>query len=129
MHQHEVIDTYYAPRNTIDYEKEINYLMTNEKSFFFVAEEDKTLVGFITGTERDFDDRNEPFLYISDIYVLEAFRKKSIGRQLLEVVYTEAKKKGLRRFELQVDLRNKDAVKFWNKNNFQSFMFRMKKDL
>jgi ribosomal protein S18 acetylase RimI-like enzyme len=52
-------------------------------------------------------------LYIQEIYVKPSYRKKSIGRDLLEKIENEGRKLGADRMDLTVWAFNKNAIKFY----------------
>jgi ribosomal protein S18 acetylase RimI-like enzyme len=127
MRTHELIDSYYKPRKPVNYEEEIERIESDENSFIFVAEEEESIIGFITMSVRDFKDRAESFLYISDIFVKKMFRNSGVGKALLEKAQEIAKSKNIKRLELQVDIQNVTGVDFWGHQGFEKAMLRMKK--
>lgn len=127
MRAHELIDSYYKPRTPIDYKEELQRIESDENSFIFIAEEGEIIAGFITLSIRNFKDRADPFLYISDIFVKNMFRNNGVGKALLEKAQEIARSKSIKRLELQVDIQNVVGVNFWELQGFEKTMFRMKK--
>jgi ribosomal protein S18 acetylase RimI-like enzyme len=66
-----------------------------------------------------------PLLYIDDVCVDKAVRRKSIGRKLFETVKMYAQDTGLRNIELNVWEFNDGAIKFYEKCGFTSQRRRM----
>ena len=58
-----------------------------------------------------------PILYIEDIFVLEEWRRKGIGRQMFRFCVQQAKKRGCGRMEWCVYNWNQSAIKFYKKIN------------
>ena len=58
-----------------------------------------------------------PILYIEDIFVLEEWRWKGIGRQMFRFCVQQAKKRGCGRMEWCVYNWNQPAIKFYKKIN------------
>jgi len=56
-----------------------------------------------------------PTLYLEDLFVLEEFRGKQIGRKIFLQLVREAKKLGCGRIEWAVLAWNKNAIKFYEK--------------
>lgn len=57
-----------------------------------------------------------PIAYIEDIYVMEEYRLKGIGKELYECVREKAKMRGCKRIELMVWEFNSSAKEFYCKN-------------
>ena len=56
-----------------------------------------------------------PTLYLEDIFVLESFRKKGVGKKLFLECVKEAVENGCGRIEFAVLRWNKNAIKFYEK--------------
>ena len=75
-------------------------------------------------TYRDFDS-----FYIDDLCVLEKFRRKGIGRALIEHCKLEAKRRNCKNVDLGVWSFNKDAVAFYESCGMKERTKRMEIDL
>lgn len=67
-------------------ENGINYLKdTIEKGFAFVAKEDDKVIGFLTSSIQEAIDFKtyENYGFIENMYVLDEYRKKGVGRALI----------------------------------------------
>ena len=87
-----------------------------KKGFYVVAEEDDKIVGGLMITFEWSDWRNAWFWWIQSVYILPAFRGRSIYRLLYEYVKTEAEKsKNVCGFRLYVEKENVNAQKVYEK--------------
>jgi len=66
---------------------------------------------------------------ISDAYVSEEYRRRGLGKQMLDELVKWFKENGIKHTELSVDSRNKIAIKAWKKFGFCEFMKKMRLDL
>ena len=66
---------------------------------------------------------------IYDVFVLDNFRRKEIGRRLVEKSLEWFKIKKVKYIDLGVDSRNEAAIKFWDSLGFSIYKFKMKLDL
>ena len=57
-----------------------------------------------------------PTLFLEDIYVLEGYRQKGVGKMMFDFIKTTAKREGCGRIEFTVLTWNKLAQKFYEKN-------------
>ncbi len=94
-----------------------------------VAETDGQAVGFLVGS---IERRSGVFMereygHISDVYVQEPFRRRGVGKTLVDEAlrWLEAKRVG--RVRLQTDARNTLGFEFWKKLGFQTTVFTMDK--
>ena len=71
-----------------------NGVACNYRSFAFVAKEDNKIVGIITGNSYYKE------VHISDLIILEEYRNKQIGTQLIETVENHYKDKGFENINL-----------------------------
>ena len=58
-------------------------------------------------------------LFIEDIFILEEFRRKGIGRKILDFAINIAKKRKCKVVELNVIDWNINAINFYKKNKFK----------
>jgi GNAT superfamily N-acetyltransferase len=97
-------------------ENTVELMKKQRKLFrFFVAEEGGEVVGaavyffaYYTWVGKS--------LYLDDIYVKPAFRRKRIGSMLLRRVFQVAKREGCRRLRLQVLDWNEGAISFYRRS-------------
>lgn len=105
-------------------ETDYNYFLN--KQFIYVAEEDEKIVGFITG---EILPKKEWYTVqlgtINNLYVLEDYRHKGIGKQLMQTMINSFKEKGIETFELYAFSNNVDALKFYEKLGFKKYNVQM----
>lgn len=80
---------------------------------FYVAEEDNKLVG----TAAVFKEKENARL--KRMYVLKDYRNKGLGKLLLAKITEFCKSKGYKKIVLSTYPEMKDAIKFYEKNNFK----------
>ena len=78
---------------------------------FFLAVEEKTIIGLIIASKREPDS-----IYIASLYVHPAHQKKGIGKRLLERAIEEFP--GVKRLELHVVKKNSKALAFYTGNGY-----------
>ena len=86
----------------------------------FIAYMENQAVGYILYTLTDFD------LDIDSVFVLDAFRKKGIGKKLVLEVLSMATKKGLEKVFLEVRKSNIPAISLYQSQGFIEFSVRKK---
>lgn len=89
--------------------------MKDEKELFncFVAETaDKLIIGYVT-CFFSYHTWIGKCLYMDDLYVKESFRKRGVGRELLNVVMEYAKEEKCHKLRWQVSSWNKNAQDFY----------------
>lgn len=59
--------------------------------------------------------------YISDLYVDKNYRKKGIGKELVDMSKKRFKKKGIKFMSLEVNHNNNHTIKFYNKYGFKEY--------
>ncbi|MDB5081828.1 MAG: hypothetical protein JWP00_3752 [Chloroflexi bacterium] len=69
------------------------------------------------------------FGYIADLWSEEAYRTAGVGNQLLASAYEWFKDQGVKRVQIEVDVKNPGGLKFWEKAGFEPFEIVMRKNL
>jgi len=89
----------------------------------FVAEEDSVVVGFVTVLAREsFTELDDPpghYALITDLVVLEPYRGRGIGRQLLQRAENYAKQTGATELRIGVLVNNRPARRLYLGIGFQ----------
>ncbi|MGN7824911.1 GNAT family N-acetyltransferase [Chitinophaga sp. 22536] len=88
---------------------------TIEQGHSLGAYEQGRLRGFIIGEKRDWNNT----LYIAQLTVAAAERRKGIGEQLMAALITHAKQLKVRLLELETQNTNVPAVSFYKKQGFR----------
>jgi GNAT superfamily N-acetyltransferase len=79
-----------------------------------VAEHDKTIIGFATYFPAYYSWTGKA-IYLDDLYVLDAYRGKSVGSQLFGKILSIAKAAGCHKMRWQVSNWNTKAIAFYQK--------------
>jgi len=89
--------------------------LSTRNSFFLVCvdKNDKLPVGYLI-----FRDQID-FFEINNIVVIEEFRKKGIGRGMMDYLFEFSKDKGINEIFLEVRESNTGAINFYNRLGFQ----------
>ncbi|MFW6283193.1 MAG: GNAT family N-acetyltransferase [Minisyncoccales bacterium] len=99
----------------------IYFSKNNEPLAYLICEDKKK-------NETDFTYSYE-LLYIHQIAVLKEFQNNKIGKKLLEKVFEIAKKRNIKRIELDVWNQNEKAIKIFEKIGFSTFNRKMSLNL
>ncbi len=67
--------------------------------------------------------------YIHDVVAREGHRRRGVGRRLVEALLTWMRDEDVATVELTVAVRNVEAVTFWERLGFASYMLHFKRDL
>lgn len=97
-----------------------NGIVCNYKSFAFVAKEKSKIIGIITGNSYYKE------VHISDLIVLEQYRNKHIGSELMETVENYYKNKGYENINLATY--GFQALEFYKKCGFKVEFIRKSKE-
>jgi ribosomal protein S18 acetylase RimI-like enzyme len=121
-----------APNGAARYTKRLIQRLDDPFTRILVAEEDGRVVGFALGTILDllpdiFDI--EPGGYLADIFVDPAWRKRGVGRALVEAMLQWFHEQQVRYIELSVAVRNAEAIAFWKSVGGREVMLRMRIDV
>lgn len=102
----------------------------NKNHLLLVAEDKKSIIGFIHGDIRGHSLRLiNQHGHINDIYIKEDYRNKKIGAKLTNRLMEWFRSKRLSYVELSVSSKNKTAIKFYNKIGFREYEKVLKKDI
>ena len=94
--------------------------LKNDNSLYFVAKNKNEILGFIGIT------KNIDFVEILNVVVKKDFRNKGIGNQLLQKIIEVAKEMKMHEIYLEVNEKNDNAIKLYEKNNFKKIGERKK---
>ena len=110
-----------------EYKKEIE----NPKNAIFVAIKDNKIVGYIECFVDDsfIEFYNYPRGFIGELYVLKLYRRKSIGKKLLNRALKWFKSKKLKEVRLEVFAENISAIKLYKKKTFEIKKYVMDKKI
>ena len=94
--------------------------LKNNNSLYFVAKNKNEILGFI-GIIKNFD-----FVEVLNIVVKKDFRNKGIGNKLLQKIIEVVKEMEMQEIYLEVNEKNENAIKLYEKNNFEKIGVRKK---
>lgn len=97
----------------------------------FVAEEDGTVVGFVgvLGRVIPEPDESQTYAYVSDLVVMPAYRRRGLGRALLERAAAYACDTGARTLRVGVLARNEGAARLYRSLGFGDYTLQLNKPL
>lgn len=100
----------------------------NRKTFWILY--DNKMIGFISITFKNNLNNDVNIAHISEFFIKEKFQKQKFGTRVIEYFITLFKNKmNLLEITLDVDIRNKIALKFWKKMGFVERQIKMNKKL
>jgi GNAT superfamily N-acetyltransferase len=94
-------------------------LLDPERSTLFVAEEESSIIGMVSGQLVVSTAVGGYSLLLEDMFVLPQYRRRHVGRMLLETISEWAREKGALRIQLVADRENHPALMFYRKNDFK----------
>ena len=106
-----------------------NQVLDSPSSVILVAEEQQTLVGFITFSFRRVVRYPKPIVEIDELYVSPKYRRKRVGRKLLEKSLEDSKKAGCYRMFIETHHKLKEAHRFYESMGFTNYGYHYIKDL
>lgn len=97
----------------------------------FLAEEDGAVVGFVGVLARVVPepDEEQAYAYVSDLVVLPAYRRRGIGRALLERAEAYARREGARTLRVGVLAKNEAAGRLYRSIGFSDYTIQLTKPL
>lgn len=123
------LDEYYKLKPKIEPRKHYEKLIKSKNSALIVAEENQRIVGFAAGNIH----RRTPIFevemrgWITDVFVLEEYRRSGVGSILMEAMFSWFDRNDVLFVELAVDARNMVGIDFWEALGFETWQFVMKK--
>lgn len=97
----------------------------------FVSEEEGAVVGFVGVLARVVPepDETQAYAYVSDLVVLPAYRRRGIGRALLERAEAYARGEGARALRVGVLAKNEAAARLYRSLGFGDYTIQLNKPL
>lgn len=131
LHRRALPQVFQKPQDAKWYEKYLEKIFSDKNAALLVAEEEGELVGLVLVWVRQ--SANIPilvprkFAVMENLVVKKEFRKKGIGRQLVEAAEEWIKKEGANLIELNVWEFNQGARDFYEKLGYQTVSRKMQK--
>ena len=105
-------------------EKDLDYFLNQQYSY--VAEENEQIVGFITAEVlKKKVWYNVQLGSINNIFVLEEYRGKGIGKALMKTMMNTLQDVGITNIQLEAYSKNSKAIKFYEKLGFEKCNIQM----
>ncbi|MCX5876688.1 MAG: GNAT family N-acetyltransferase [Deltaproteobacteria bacterium] len=98
----------------------LTLMLENERGCVLVAEGQGQVIGMCTGQVTISTAEGGPALLVEDVVVLEQWRGKGVGRQLLESLEVWAQEQGIKRLQLLADRNNGPALDFYEALGWQA---------
>ncbi|MEK6897851.1 MAG: GNAT family N-acetyltransferase [Nanoarchaeota archaeon] len=113
------------PINNKKIKKEFDFIFKNQRRFMLVSEENRIITGYLIWIL--LTDTFQKTGYVDDLFIKKEFRKKGIAKELIKKFIKVAKNKGVKKFRLNVNVKNKKAIKLYNKFGFKITHYEMQK--
>ncbi len=101
----------------------------NPNNFVYIAEDKGNLIGFASFSIRDVIRYAKPIAELDELLVLEEYRKKGVGKQLMEKVETKAKERNCYRLFIESHYDHKAAHKFYESLGYTNYGYHFIKNL
>lgn len=130
---HAALDPAFTPAPTWprEYGAYLRALMSRDDAIALVAREAGDVIGYAVGRismlPPFFEHRYRG--YIHDVFTHARFRRRGIGRQLVEELLSWFQERGVIVVEVTVAANNRDALPFWRQLGFHTYMHQMKRML
>ena len=134
-----------SKKEELKYSPTLKQIVKNKENYFsylkkdlshnnravFIALDNKKVVGMILAQSfkplpiSKFQKKG----YISNLYVLNGYRKKGIGKKLVNYVLRWLKKKNVSHITLEIHVDNKPALKLYHKLGFKDYTIKLAKEI
>jgi len=119
-----------SPQWPREYGAYLRALIGRDDAMAVIARDAGQIIGYaigrVTALPPFFEQRFRG--YIHDVYVRDAYRRQGIGRRMVEEILEWLRGRGVNLVELTVAANN-DAVRFWERLGFTTYMHQMKLEL
>jgi ribosomal protein S18 acetylase RimI-like enzyme len=105
--------------------------LDKKRTLLLLAKAEKKIVGFVSATlpREPIFELAESFGIINELYVLPEFRRKGIGKKLLEECSNRIRAEGFKIVRLSVLPKDENAIRLYQKSGFRTFMYSMSRKL
>lgn len=113
-----------------DAERKIEGLIehvANGSAMVFGVFDSENLIGYVWAYEHPF--REEVRVYVNEIHVDEAYRKRGIGKQLLSAVESLAKERGYKALYIHAEGNNDGAIRLYQNEGYTIERVQLRKSL
>lgn len=106
-----------------------NKVLNSKNNYIYVAEDNNSLVGFITFSVRNVVRYPKPIVELDEIFVSKAYRKHGIGKKFMEKMEEEAIKLNCYRVFIESHYDHKAAHKFYEDLGYKNYGYHFIKNL
>jgi len=99
--------------------KDIPSNCRSEDYYFFSIRHENTIIGFLDFC-LNYMDKN--ILYISTLYILEKYRRKGLGQEIIETIVKNITEIEIKEIQIHCSLRNSLGLQFWVKQGFNQII-------
>lgn len=93
-----------------------------ENQIIYIALVDKEIVGYLAGSIHVENSYNTTSIAeLDNMFILEEYRKYGIGTKLFNEFKEYCKKSNIQELKVTASSKNKNAIKFYQKNGFEEF--------
>ncbi len=116
----------FSPRVREGFEKYLRSLISSEKGFLLVAEENGKVIAYLSARLGKYPGYAKPLrvCFVHNLYVLPEYRHRGIGTKLFEKLCEICDADV---FDLEVYAGNREALSFWLHRGFREFTVRLVK--
>lgn len=104
----------------------IEHVSSGSAMVYGVFDKD-TLIGYVWTYEHSF--REEVRVYVNEIHVVEAYRNKGVGKQLLSAVETMARERGYVALYIHAEGNNDGAIRLYQQEGYEIERVQLRKEL
>lgn len=104
-------------------------VINNPNNFIFVAEDGNKIVGFATFSVRDVIRYPKKIAELDELFVLEDYRQKGVGKKLMEQIESKAKELNCYRIFIESHYDHKTAHNFYEKLGYTNYGYHFIKNL
>lgn len=132
-HHHKMYPEIFRPYDKEEIAKAIKKMLGGREAKAFVAYEGEEAAGyaiiFISRFNQNAFQQARSAMQVDQFAVLEKFRKKGVGKKLMDFLVELAKKEKLSRIDLNHWEKNEEAKEFFGKSGFVYYNSRMYKEV
>lgn len=113
----------------------IKSMINSLNSDYILIDEDDKLIGYALIEERQSPYKEydafveEHYAFIYELIILPEYRTKGYGKKIMEEAQNWAKNRKLNIIELNVLSNNHSAIAFYEKNGFEDYQIKLRKDI
>lgn len=111
-------------------EKYFKQRFEDGNSIIFAAEDGGAIIGYVIAFVSNYTYRRvNPICEIENMFVEEKYRRKGVGKLLIEAVKGEAGKRGVKRLRVGAIIQNERAVNFYRGQGFSDMNIYLEREM